>query len=94
MKEKMWFLFFDSVMQANHGAWEIMDNARDISLKCFCELGNYDYNRIREETIKIEKDALNAIDCKIERQNIMIQLIELNLTKLKRRIDDGEFNRN
>ena len=92
MKEKLWFLYVDSITEKWSGACEIMDNARNISLNCFCELGNYNEEAIKKVVEEIEQQSFNNIDRDLNKQGIMIELIEIRLFKLKQRIDNGEFD--
>lgn len=87
MKEKMWFLMVDSILQAHAGAWEIMDNATNISMQCYCELTGCNLDWLKSEVERIKREAWDTINHRIENQALLIELIELELSKLKTKID-------
>ena len=91
MINRLWFLLTDSVLEANCGAGDSMDNAIRISLELFCEAKCLDTAKIYEEIKRCEAEAYEAIDNRIEYQSAAIELIEFKLMKLKNRIDKGEF---
>lgn len=93
MKDKLWFLITDSLLEACAGAGEIMNNSIDIGLELLSEIENIDSEAIKKELYQVIDEVYEAFDYDPKNWRLMVELIEYKFTKIKTRIDAGEFTK-
>lgn len=93
MKEKLWFLYADSILIQWRGGAGIVDNCRNISLEVFCELFNCDEEAIKQKVKEIENQALATIHNDWSKQDTAIKLIDYELMKLGKDVWLGLYDK-
>lgn len=93
MKEKLWDLLVDSILQQNAGAGMIMDKAIKISMELFCEVVGIEFETLDEAIAQCQNEAYELIDYQATKQRAVIELLEFKLMKLKIKVDNGELKK-
>lgn len=93
MKEKLWFLITDSILESYAGTDRIMKNTIDISLDILSELENLDKELLRNELYQNIEEVMKYFNYNKNNWDLIIEVLEKRFEKIKKRIDDGEFTK-
>lgn len=87
MKNDMWFLITDGILEYYAGATSIMNNSIQIGMKYYCEITGFKYETLKKDLEEIIENSLKDINRDLNNQDLFIEFIKLRLMKLKMTLD-------